>query len=247
MNINFKDKVVIITGGSRGIGKELVKAFHREGARVYFTYVAKEKEAESLVDELKERVYGYKADNRVFQEVENFIKHIGNKEKRIDILINNAGIVPRFLFSNTSMKTWNDVIAINLIGVRNFCLASLKYLIRSENASIINISSVAADRPSSGISAYCATKGAIESLTRVLALELSPFKIRVNTIAPGLIETDVAKDITENKREEILARTPLKRFGKVEDVCNSALFIASDKASFITGAQLYITGGKHLN
>lgn len=246
MNITFEDKIVIVTGGSRGIGRNIVKSFCEAGAKVHFTYLSNKEDAVCLEKELGNTVKAHRVDGRQHSEVENFINDIGKKYGKIDILVNNAGIVPKTLLPNTSLDTWNNTISTNLTSIYSFCTTAFGYLYKSGAGVIINISSLASDRPSKGAGAYSATKGAIESLSRVLALEYAPFNIRINTVAPGLIETDVAKDVTEVFKKDLLSRTPLKRFGSTNDVSNAILFLASDKASFITGERLYVSGGRHI-
>ena len=247
--MSFDGKVTVITGGSRGIGKGLVKAYAKSGSIVYFTYLTNEDSALELQENLTTfgyKVYAYKVDNTCTNSITNFISKIISEVGKIDILINNAGYIPRGLFNNTTGTTMNKAIDINFFGVNYFCSAVLKYMVKQKNGVILNISSLSAFRPVKGQAAYSASKAAIESLSKVLALEYGRYNIRVNTIAPGLIETDVVKSISDKLKDDILQKTPLRRFGSIEDVSNAALFLSSDQAKFITGTQLLITGGKHL-
>lgn len=246
MNISFQNKVVIVTGGSRGIGKQLVKDFSSSGAKVFFTYLNSKNESEILSKEIGEQIEGHRVDGRIPNEVNNFIEKIGTKLGKIDVLINNAGVVPVALLQETSVDTWDNTLNSNLNSVFNFCKSSLKHLYKSGSGVIVNVSSLTADRPGKGAAAYSASKGAIESLSRALAIEYAPFKIRVNSVLPGLIETDVADEVTNEFKQELIKRTPLKRIGTTEDVSNAVLFLASEKAQFITGTKLYITGGRHI-
>lgn len=244
--MSFKDKVVLVTGGSRGIGREIVRQFCNEGAKVYFTYLSNVSQASQLVEELGGSVKAFRVDGRKHEEVKNFVEIIGEEQGVIDVLVNNAAVVPKSLLPNTSLEIWNDTLHANLTSIFSYCTLAVKYLFRNRGV-IINISSLAADRPGKGAGAYSATKGAIESLSRTMALEYASFGIRVNTVAPGLIETDVAEEVTEKFKNDLLSRTPLKRFGLPEDVSNAVLFLASNKANYITGTQLYVTGGRHIN
>ncbi|MCM3135795.1 SDR family oxidoreductase [Paenibacillus polysaccharolyticus] len=249
MNLNLEDKVVVITGGSRGIGKGLVEAFARYRCKVYFTYLSSSKSAEDLARSLNEQgffVRPFKVDGISLEEVKTFINDIISDEKRIDILINNAGYIPRGLFLGTAEETFKHTIDSNLLGVYNYCQSVLKNMILNKQGVILNITTVSSYQPSKGQAAYSASKAAIESLTKVLALEYGKYNIRVNSIAPGLIETEIVKSISDKVKSDILLKTPLDRFGSVEDVSDSALFLASEKAAYITGVQLLVTGGKHL-
>lgn len=245
MEISMKNKVVLITGGSRGIGAELVRSFCSLGAEVYFTFKSSQQAAQDVMKHTG--AIGEKVDGANEKEVEEFCNYIGKKHKVIDVLVNNAGSVPRALLVDTTVDIFKSTFFSNVGGVFNFSRSCLKYLLKSSSPSIINISSVASDRPSRGVGVYSCTKGAIESLSKVMALEFAPYKIRVNTVAPGLVKTQVSEGITEEARGKILEKTPLKRAGEVQDIAGAVIFLASDMAKFITGIQLYVTGGRHLN
>ena len=245
MERSMKNRVVLITGGSRGIGAELVRSFCSLGAKVYFTFKSNQQAAQEIMNSTG--AIGKKVDGSNEKEVKEFCDYVGKEHKVIDVLVNNAGSVPRALLVDTTVDVFKSAFLSNVGGVFNFSRSCLKYLLKSSYPSIINISSVASNRPNRGLGVYCCTKGAIESLSQVMALEFAPYKIRVNTVAPGLVKTEVSKDITDETKERILERTPLKRFGEVQDIAGAVVFLASDMAKFITGIQLYVTGGKHLN
>jgi len=251
MEINFSDKIVVITGGSRGIGRELVRAFAEAKAKVYFTYLSNEEKAKNVVNEYSERynatIKAYAVDGRSKEAVQNFIEEVIAENSRIDVLINSAGYIPRGLFLNTTEPVWKNTIDSNVNSIYNYCISALKHMLLEKEGCIINISSVSAYFPAKGQAAYSTSKGAIESLTKALALEYGKYNIRVNTIAPGLIETEVVKTISDQVKQEILKRTPLGRFGRAEDISSVALFLASENASYITGTQLLVTGGRHLD
>lgn len=243
-------KVVVITGGSKGIGKGLVEAFAKAGATVYYTYLTNEESAFELQDNLStlgHLTYAHHVDNSCSSSVSSFISNVISNTGKVDILINNAGFIPRGLFLNTSTTVMSKAFDVNFNGVSNFCNAVLKNMVKHKSGVILNISSLSAIRPAKGQAAYSASKAAIETLSNVLALEYGRYNIRVNTIAPGLVETDVVKTLSEKLKEDIIQKTPLRRLGSIEDVCNAALFLASDQAKFITGTQLLLTGGKHLS
>ena len=249
MSNYYSDKIVIITGGSRGIGKGLVEAYARENCKTYFTYLSSVSNAQKIEDDLQEEglfVKGMQVDGRNEGDVKEFISRVVDEHNKVDILVNNAGYIPRGLFLNTTKGIWDKTIDTNLNGVFNYCQEVLKHMMLKKEGVILNISSVSALHPGKGQAAYSASKAAIESLTKLLAMEYGKYNIRVNSIAPGLIETEVFKSITASIKGEILKKTPLNRFGIVEDVTNSALFLSSEKAEFITGIQLLVTGGRHL-
>lgn len=251
MKIDFSGKVVIITGGSRGIGRGLVTHFARANATVYFTYLSSEDQAAAVVQECREQygadVTGLRVDGRSKPDVESFMDTVWKNHKRIDVVVNNAAWIPRGLFLQMSEQDWSEGISANLNSVIAFCSSAIKYMILNKSGSIINISSRSALQPGRGQAVYTATKGAVESLTKVLALEYGSYNIRVNTIAPGLIETDVVNTMQTGVKKKIMERTPLGRMGTADDVSHAALFLASDYASYITGTQLPVTGGRHLD
>lgn len=146
----------------------------------------------------------------------------------------------------TSETVWKKAIDTNLGGVYNYCSAILKYMILQKQGNIINISTISALRPSPGQAAYSASKAAIESLTRTLAMEHGKYNVRVNSIAPGLIQTEIVKSITKDVKDAVLQKTPIGRLGTPEDIANATMFLASDVSSYITGVQLLVTGGRHL-
>jgi len=247
MQIKFIDKIVIVNGGSRGIGSEIVKSFCNLGARVYFTYRNSKNAAQKIIEEYgANTVSAHCIDNNNLDSISSFVTDVGKKHKCIDVLVNNAGIVKRSLIPILSSKDWDESFSVNLMAPMVFAKAAVRYMRKSDNPSIINISSVTADRASRGLAAYCSSKSALESLTRVMAMEFANFSIRVNTIAPGFIETDVAKNTSDEYKRKILDRTPLGRLGTTKEVSNTVLFLASSYASYITGSQIYVTGGRHL-
>lgn len=246
MKITLDNKIVIVTGGARGIGASIVEAFAQKGALVHFTYKSNHEKALKLASKYPEQVFAHCVNSCNEEEVDNFVKQIGRQYKRIDTLVNNAGIVVRSLVANITPSEWEDSVNTNLRAPFWYCTKALRYLMKSENPSIVNISSVTADRASVGLSIYCATKAGLEALSKVMTLEYAAYKIRVNTVAPGLIETDMGESTSDEFRSKILEKTPLKRPGKPEEVANAVLFLASPYASYITGSQVYVTGGRHL-
>lgn len=251
MRNNFIGKTVVITGGSRGLGREMVRAFAEAGANVYFTYLSNHEKARNVADEYsrqyKASIKAQPVDGRSKSAVKSFIDTLLKETGKIDVLINCAGYISRGLFLNTTEEVWKNTLDSNVNSIYNYCMSVIKPMILQKNGCIINVSSVSAHFPAKGQAAYSTSKGAIESLTKALALEYGRYNVRVNTIAPGLIETEVVKTISSKVKEEILKRTPLGRFGRVDDVSSLALFLASENASYITGAQFLVTGGRHLD
>ncbi len=249
MLIDISEKVVVITGGSSGIGKEFVRKFADEGCKVIFTYLNNEISANELKAELTEQgksVECYKVNNAVREEIDAFTRTIMKKYSKIDVLINNAGFISKGLFLNTSNEVFEKAIAVNLMGTLNYCKSVLKGMMMHRSGSIINISTISALRPSLGQSAYSISKAGIESLTYSLAQECGKYGVRINTIAPGLVATDIIESMTQKRKDKILSMTPLGRNATPEDIFNAALFLASDLSSYITGVQLLVTGGRHL-
>lgn len=249
MAFALEGKVVVITGGSKGIGCQLVDSFAREHGIVYFTYLNSKEAAMSIEEKLCAEGLSVKAcyvDGSSSEQVQTFISEIIAKHGRVDILINNAGYIPQALFFNTNEKVWNRTFLYNTYGVYHYCSAVLKHMVLKREGVIINISSAAAYKPKLGQSAYSSSKAAIESLTKVLALEYGQYNIRINTIAPGYVQTETAKSIKDKTRNRIIENTPLRRFVETEDIANAALFLSSELAKNITGIQMLVTAGRHL-
>lgn len=246
INVNLKGKIVLVTGGTRGIGRALVTAFCGAGATVYFTYRAAAEAANALASDLKaegRQVVGVQLDATDAQGAKDLCARIEAEHKRIDVLINNAGIIADGLAAQLDDQAWDQVINTNLGGAFRTARAAIPYMMRQRSGVIINISSVVAQRPGSGHANYVASKGGLEAMTRALAVELAPRKIRVNAIAPGMIETEMSERLRQLAADEIKAKIPLRRFGQADEIAQAALFLASDAAQYITGAILPVDGG----
>ncbi len=244
MDLDYSGKVIVITGGSRGIGRQLVAAFCNLNATVYYTYRSAEQFNPSVFDTVKgQQPTGIQVDARSADEVEAFTSDVWKKDQAIDVLINNAAFIWRADFLNTTEEIWNKSVQTNIMGVVNHCTSALKYMIKNKSGSIINISTVCSDHPIKGQAAYSSTKNAVESLTKAISIEYGSFGIRANTISPGLIVTEKQKIVTE----EDVKKIPLQRVGYAADVCHAAAFLGSTYADYITGADLLVTGGSHLN
>jgi len=238
-------KVAIITGGSRGIGKATAKLFVQEGANVIITA----KDPKRLHDTAKEigNVFSVPGDIRNESDVQNVVKKTVEKFGRIDILVNNAGIFPEVKpLHKISEKEWNEVIDVNLTGQFRFTKSVIPHM-EKNGGCIINVSSAAGLKAFENFEddAYTASKGAMVLLTKAWALEYAKWKIRVNCVCPGIVDTDMTKAFlrTESDRDFAKSEHPIGRIGMPEDVANAILYFASDDSSWVTGAVLPIDGG----
>lgn len=235
-------KTVLITGGSRGIGKAMVYAFARAGYQVLLNFNHSEDLANQIASEFS-NVKVYRADvgnqNKVFQMIEYTKQNMGG----IDILINNAGISCSGLFQDLQLDEWEKLMNVNLTGIYNCCKAVLPEMISKKQGKIINISSVWGLVGSSNEVAYSASKAGVIGLTKALAKEVGPSNIQVNCIAPGIVMTDMISEYSMEELNAITEQIPLGRIGATSDIANLALFLASDSANYITGQIFSPNGG----
>ena len=249
MTKRFEGKVAIVTGGSRGIGRACVTELATEGAEVWFIYQSNQLAAAGLAGELASRgakVYPEQADVRDFDRIQQLVENIFNQCGKVDILVNSAGIVRDGLLGTMTPEQWNDVLAVNLTGTFNCCRAVSQFMLSQRSGSIVNLSSTAAEFSSRGQVNYAASKGGINGLTRALAKEFAPRNVRVNAVAPGMIDTDMSeavRGLVGNKIKEII---PIRRIGKPEEVAKVVAFLASDDAAYITGQVIRVDGGLSL-
>lgn len=246
MNYNFKDKVVLVTGASRGIGRAIVAAYSKSGAKAIVNYNKSEEEALTLVKKLSNEghhIEAIKADVSNSKESEEMVDLVIKKYGHIDILINNAGIRKDGFLAMMSESDWDDVIDVNLKSAFNVTKWVSRAMVADRRGKIINISSVSAIKGVVGQANYSASKGGIISFSRSIAVELARFGIQVNVVAPGLIETDMSSEMKEKDKNEMLSHVPLARIGKVEDVIAGVMFLSSQEADYITGYTLVIDGG----
>lgn len=238
-------KTVVITGGTRGIGRETVKLFAREGYRVAFLYLNSDDKAQELVDEVKEYgdVMAVKCDVSDLSQVESAFNKIRSEFGKIYALVNNAGIAQQKLFTDITAQEWERMMGVNAGGVFNCCRAALPDMIHEKDGRIINISSMWGQVGASCEVHYSASKAAVIGLTKALAKEVGPSGITVNCIAPGVIDTDMMSTFPDDVKKELADETPLCRLGTASDVAKAVLFLAGDGASFITGQVIGVNGG----
>ncbi|MCD6317548.1 3-oxoacyl-ACP reductase FabG [Candidatus Aerophobetes bacterium] len=242
----FHNEVAIVTGGSRGIGAAICEKLAQGGIQVVINYVKNAKAAQAVVEKIREKggnAFSFCCDVSDFSQVERMMQETSKRFGRIDILINNAGIFPQAFVEEVTPEEWKKAIEINLIGTFNCSKAVIPYLKKQGKGKIINCSTISANLPDVGISAYAASKAAINNFTKILAAELAPYNITVNAYAPGIIETDMTRDMIVNRGDKQLKQIPLKRFGKPEEVANLVAFLVSSEADYITGAIIPIDGG----
>ena len=244
--MRLKDKVVIVTGGSRGIGFATAEAFVREGAAVILT-ASRQETADKAVAQLKEKfpnaaVEGIWPNLSSYDEVKAAVDAVIEKYGKIDVLVNNAGVSESTPLSNYTESLFDKVLDLNVKAVFNFSKAVSEQMTKQGSGVILNTSSmVSRDGQPAGI-AYPTSKAAVNGFTLSLARELGPKGIRVNAVAPGITETDMMKAVPKEVIDPMIARIPLRRLGQPEDIANAFVFLASDEASYITGVVLSVDG-----
>jgi len=244
--MRLKDKVALVTGASRGLGKAIALQLAAEGARVTVNYMKSADKAEEVVKEILSRggnAAAMRADVTSLTEVEKMVDSLYEQFGRIDILVNNAGVNRDELLISMTPEDWESVIKTNLGGLFNCTKAVAKYMMVQKSGRIINISSVAGERGGRGQSNYAATKGGVNAFTRSVAMELAPKKITVNAVAPGVVETEMSSTVIRRAKDIILDSIALKRLGQPEEVAKVVAFLASDDSSYITGEVIRVDGG----
>lgn len=247
--MRLTDKVAVVTGGSRGIGRGIAQALAAEGAKTAVVY----RGSQSAADELVAAIAGaggtakaYQCDVAELAAVEACVKKVEEELGAVDILVNNAGVIQDDLFVRLEPAQWDVVLRTNLGGTYNFCKAVAYPMMRKRSGRIINVSSVAASHVNPGQTNYAASKGAINSFTRALAIELAGRGVTVNAVAPGFIETDMSAAVRNKAGDLIKKFIPMKRIGVPEDIAKVVVFLASSDSSYITGQVITVDGGLSL-
>jgi 3-oxoacyl-[acyl-carrier protein] reductase len=239
-------QVALVTGGSRGIGRAICLELAREGAAVVVNCRSSAADAEAVVQQIREgggRAESFKADVASESESRALVAFACRTYGRLDVLVCNAGIVRDQLLGAMKVDDWDDVMNNNVRGVFLTVREALPQMMSQRSGSIVALSSIAAERGGRGHANYVASKGAINAMTKSLAIELAPRSIRVNAVAPGVIDTDMTARIRMFAESEIQAQIPLRRLGTPEEVARAVRFLASSDASYITGHVLNVTGG----
>jgi len=245
----LKDQVALVTGGSRGIGRAIVKALAAEGARVAFVYRGSKEAADSLVQEISQAggtARAWQVDVADTAAAQSCAEQVEKEWAKIDILVNNAGVIRDDLFVRMEPEAWNTVLQTNLGGVFNFCKAVAYSMMKARRGRIINVSSVAAEHVNPGQTNYAASKGAINAFTRALAVELASRNVTVNAVAPGFIETDMSEAVRNKAGDLIKKFIPMRRIGQPDDIARVVVFLASDASGYMTGQVLTVDGGLSL-
>jgi len=246
--MRLKERVAIITGGSRGIGRAIARALAREGAHVAIVGQDKAR-AEALLPEIRSlggRGLAFAADVASVAHIEAAVRAVMAEFGRIDILVNNAGVAAGKPPLELAEADWNRLIDVNLKGVFFFCQKVAPIMIEQGRGKIINTTSMLAEIGAPRMAHYCASKAGVKLLTKGLAIDLAPYGIQVNAVGPGTVETDLNRHVLAipREREWRLERIPMKRLGLPEEIAAAVVFLASDEAGYITGQSLYVDGGR---
>jgi 3-oxoacyl-[acyl-carrier protein] reductase len=242
----LQNKVALITGATRGIGRGIALNFAKNGANIAFTYVSSEEKAKAFETELQAlgiKAKGYKSDAGDFKAADELVTNVVAEFGTIDVLVNNAGITRDTLLMRMSEQQWDEVMNANLKSVFNLTKAVQRPMLKAKKGSIINMSSVVGVKGNAGQSNYAASKAGIIGFTKSVALELGSRNIRSNAIAPGFIETEMTAALDEKVVQQWRDSIPLKRGGTTEDVANVTLFLASDMSAYVTGQCINVCGG----
>lgn len=243
--MNFHNQVVVVTGGTRGIGAALSTAFIDAGATVIATYAGNDDRAQTFKATLEEgeRLHLKKFDVSKKDQVDLFWKEVDQEYEQIHVLVNNAGIRKDNILASLDEQSWDDVLDINLKGTYLMCQGAVLKMMKSRYGRIVNMSSIGGILGLAGQSNYAASKAGQIALAKTLSKEVGKRGITVNCVLPGFIETELISDLPEAQVKEYKSQVPMKRFGKPSEVADAVLFLSSDKASYITGATIEVSGG----
>ncbi len=242
----LKDKIALITGGSRGIGRAIALALAEEGASIAFTFRASLEAAEQVRKEIESKgrkALAIQSDAKDINEAQQVVEEVVKSMQRIDILVNNAGITKDTLLMRMSEQDWDDVLDTNLKSAFNFSKAVCRHMMSQREGKIINISSISGVIGNAGQVNYSSAKAGMIGMTKSLAKELASRNIQVNAIAPGFVDTDMTVKLTSQQREALLNMIPMKRTAKPEEIANVAVFLASPASNYMTGQVLCVDGG----
>ena len=242
----LENKVVLITGGSKGIGKGIAIECAKHGANVIFTYLSSEEKALKIKEEIATlgvKVSAYKSNAADLAQAEQLINDVVAEYGQIDAIVNNAGITKDGLLMRMTEQNWDDVINTNLKSVFNMTKSAQRTLLKQRFGSIINISSIVGVQGNAGQSNYAASKAGIIGFSKSIAQELGSRNIRTNVIAPGFIETEMTETLDNDVKESWIKEIPLKRAGSVNDVANVVVFLASDLSAYVNGQTISVCGG----
>lgn len=240
------DKCALITGATRGIGKQIAITLAKQGYNIALNYRKENEELENTKKEIEEigvQILAVKGDVANFEECENFVKQVIERFGQIDVLVNNAGITKDMLLMRMKKEDFEQVIDTNLVGTFNVTKNVVPYMMKARSGRIINISSVVGISGNAGQTNYSASKAGIIGFTKSLAKEIASRNILVNAVAPGFIETNMTDVLKDDVKQEIAKNIPLKRMGTAQDVANIVKFLASDDSSYITGQVINVDGG----
>ncbi len=242
----LSNKVAIVTGGSRGIGRAIVEAFAAEGASVAFNYLKSEDKAVALKEQIETqggKTLIFKRDVKNLDAMKKMVEGVKKEFGRLDVIVNNAGILKDKALMLMEEDDWGDVISTNLSGTFNLARAAIVTFLKQKAGNVINITSVAGITGMARQTNYSASKAGVIGLTKALAKEVGPYNVRVNAIAPGYTDTDMVQGLKDDFKKKVLEMIPLGRFGKAEEVAKAAVFLASDESKYITGQVITIDGG----
>ncbi len=248
MTSNIK-RTIVVTGGSKGIGRAICAAFAAPGAGIYFNFNSPQttgKETADLIRKSGGIPRGIRVNVASDTQVTDFFKTIIDETGRIDVLVNNAGITKDGLMLRMKEQSWDDVINVNLKGTFLCIRSAARTMIKQRHGRIINITSIAGVAGNPGQANYAASKAGIIGLTKTAARELASRNITVNAIAPGFIKTDMTAELSEKVESDIISQIPLGRAGTPEDIAETAVFLASDNADYITGQVIHVNGGMYI-